>query len=63
MKNNILDFKDEIQIDENSNKFYIKKLNLKNFRNHVDLNLNIRKDSLLIYGELLYLPVQVAVII
>ena len=30
MKNNILDFKDEIQTDENSNKFYIKKLNLKN---------------------------------
>ena len=51
MKNNILDFKDEIQTDEKSNKFYIKKLNLKNFRNHVDLNLNIRKDSLLIYGD------------
>ena len=51
MKNNILNFKDEIQTNENSNKFYIKKLNLKNFRNHVDLTLNISKHSLLIYGD------------
>ena len=50
MKNNILNFRDEIQINDNSNKFYIKKLNLKNFRNHVDLSLNISKASLLLYG-------------
>ncbi len=50
MKNNVLNFKDDIQTNETSNKFYIKKLNLKNFRNHVDLNLKICKSSLLIYG-------------
>ena len=51
MKNNILNFRDEIQTNNISNKFYIKKLNLKNFRNHVDLNLNISKAPLLIYGD------------
>ena len=51
MKNNILNFTDDIQTDDNLNRFYFKKLNLKNFRNHVDLNLNIGKSSLLIYGD------------
>ena len=51
MKNNILNFSNDIQTNDNSNKFYIKKLNLKNFRNHVDLSLNISKASLLIYGD------------
>ncbi|MDC3116507.1 DNA replication/repair protein RecF [Alphaproteobacteria bacterium] len=50
MKNSILNFRDEIQTNDYSNKFYIKKLNLKNFRNHADLNLNISKASLLLYG-------------
>ena len=51
MKNNILNFSDNIKNNQSSNKFYINKLNLKNFRNHVDLNLNIGKSSLLIYGD------------
>jgi len=51
MKNNILNFRDDIKNNHNCNKFYINKLNLKNFRNHVDLNLNIGKASLLIYGD------------
>ena len=51
MKNNILNFSNDIQTNDNSNKFYIKKLKLKNFRNHVDLSLNISKASLLIYGD------------
>tara|TARA_B100001063_G_C16710056_1_gene527500 strand:- start:15 stop:1238 length:1224 start_codon:yes stop_codon:yes gene_type:complete len=51
MKNNILNFRNDIKNNENTNKFYINKLNLKNFRNHVDLNLNISETSLLIYGE------------
>ncbi len=51
MKNNILNFRDDIQTNDNSNKFYIKKLTLKNFRNHIDLSLNISESSLLIYGD------------
>ena len=51
MKNNILNFRDDTKNNQSSNKFYINKLNLKNFRNHVDLNLNIGKSSLLIYGD------------
>ena len=51
MKNNILNFRDDIKKNQSCNKFYINKLNLKNFRNHVDLNLNISEASLLIYGD------------
>jgi len=51
MKNNILNFRDDIKKNQSCNKFYINKLNLKNFRNHVDLNLNIGKASLLVYGD------------
>ena len=51
MKNNILNFKDDIKKIQSCNKFYINKLNLKNFRNHIDLNLNISKASLLVYGD------------
>jgi len=51
MKNNILNFRDDTKKNQNCNKFYINKLNLKNFRNHIDLNLNIGKASLLIYGD------------
>ncbi len=51
MKNNILNFRDANQTNDSSNKFYIKKLILKNFRNHIDLSLNIGKASLLIYGD------------
>ncbi|MFL2830832.1 MAG: DNA replication/repair protein RecF [Candidatus Puniceispirillales bacterium] len=50
MNNNILNFKNDISSNENSNTFYIDKLNLKNFRNHIDLNLKIGNSSLLIYG-------------
>ncbi len=31
MKNNILNFRDEIKASNNSNKFYIKKIKLKKF--------------------------------
>ena len=34
-----------------SNNFYLKKLNLKKFRNHFNLNLVIPNSSILIYGE------------
>ena len=51
MKNNILNFRDDIKKNQSSNKFYINKLNLKNFRNHVDLNLNVSNASLLVYGD------------
>ena len=51
MKNNILNFRDDIKKNQNCNKFYINKLNLKNFRNHIDLNLNVSEASLLVYGD------------
>ena len=51
MKNNIVNFRDDFESTDNSNKFYINKLNLKNFRNHIELNLNIGNSSLLIYGD------------
>ena len=50
MNNNILSFKDNISNIKNDKSFYIKKLSLKNFRNHTNLNLNLKKSSILIYG-------------
>ena len=46
MKNNILNFKNDSCSNNNTNTFYIDKLNLKNFRNHIDLNLKIGNSSL-----------------
>ena len=51
MENRILNFKNDIYSNHNYNTFYIDKLNLKNFRNHIDLNLKIGSSSLLIYGD------------
>ena len=51
MNNNILSFKENISNIKNEKNFYIKKVSLKNFRNHINLNLNLKNSSILIYGE------------
>ena len=51
MNNNILSFRDNVFNIKDAKNFYIKKLSLKNFRNHKSLNLNLKNSSILIYGE------------
>ena len=42
MRNNILSLNNnDIDIEKRPNKFYIEALSLKNFRNHIDLNLKV----------------------
>ena len=50
MNNSILSFKENISNIEDLKSFYIEKLTLKNFRNHKNLNLNLKNSSILIYG-------------
>ena len=50
MNNNILSFKENISKIKDLKSFYIKKISLKNFRNHKSLNLNLKNSSILIYG-------------
>ena len=50
MNNNILSFKENISNIKDDKSFYIKKISLKNFRNHKNLNLNLKNSSILIYG-------------
>jgi len=50
MNNNILSFKDNITNTKGAKIYFIKKLILKNFRNHKNLNLNLKNSSILIYG-------------
>ncbi len=50
MNNNILSFKENVSNIKDAKSFYIKKVSLKNFRNHKNLNLNLRNSSILIYG-------------
>ena len=50
MNNNILSFKENISKIKDAKSFYIKKISLKNFRNHKSLNLNLKNSSILIYG-------------
>ena len=50
MNNNILSFKENISNIKDVKNFYIKKISLKNFRNHKSLNLNLKNSSILIYG-------------
>ena len=50
MNNSILSFKKTISNIEDLKSFYIEKLTLKNFRNHKNLNLNLKNSSILIYG-------------
>ena len=50
MSNNILSFKENILNIKDAKSFYIKKLILNNFRNHKNLNLNLKNSSILIYG-------------
>ena len=50
MNNSILSFKKTISNIEDLKSFYIQKLTLKNFRNHKNLNLNLKNSSILIYG-------------
>jgi hypothetical protein len=42
MSNNILPFEHAENRNQKSHKFYLEKLSLKNFRNHVELNLHIK---------------------
>ena len=51
MNNNILSFQDNTSNIENPKGFYIQKLTLKNFRNHTNLDLNLKNSSILIYGR------------
>ncbi len=51
MNNNILSFKNNLSNIKDNKSFYIKKVSLKNFRNHKNLNLNLKNTSILIYGE------------
>ncbi len=50
MNNNILSLKENIPDIKDAKTFYIKKVSLKNFRNHINLNLNLTNSSILIYG-------------
>jgi len=50
MNNNIISFNENISNIKNDKNFYIKKLSLKNFRNHTNLNLNLKNSSILLYG-------------
>ncbi len=50
MNNNILSFKENISNIKDNKNFYIKKVTLKNFRNHTNLSLNLRNSSILLYG-------------
>ena len=50
MNNNILSFKENNYNVKDAKSFYIKKISLKNFRNHRNLNLNLNNTSILIYG-------------
>ena len=50
MNNNILSFKENFSNIKEVKSFYIKKVSLKNFRNHKNLNLHLKNSSILIYG-------------
>ena len=51
MSDNIINFKKNIVRNKISYNFYLKKLNLKRFRNHFNLNLVLSNSPVLIYGE------------
>ena len=51
MIDNIINISKNFDKNEVSNNFYLKKLNLKKFRNHFNLNLVLPNSSVLIYGE------------
>ena len=51
MKNNILSLKKDINNIGYYNHFYLKKLNLTNFRNHSSLSMKTPESAILIYGE------------
>ena len=51
MSNNIINFFFFFENNQVSNNFYLKKLNLKRFRNHFNLNLVLPNSPVLIYGE------------
>ncbi len=50
MNNNIFNFKENILNIEHTKSFYIEKLTIKNFRNHLNLNFYLKNSSILIYG-------------
>ena len=50
MNNNILSYSENIFNIKDAKKSYIKKVILKNFRNHRSLSLNLKNSSVLIYG-------------
>ncbi len=50
MNNNILSLRENILNIKDNKNFYFKKVSLKNFRNHRNLNLNLKNSSILIYG-------------
>ena len=51
MNNNILSLKKDINNIGYYNHFYLKKLNLTNFRNHSSLSMKTSESAILIYGE------------
>jgi DNA replication and repair protein RecF len=51
MSDNIINISKNSDNNQVSNNFYLKKLNLKKFRNHFNLNLVLPNSSVLIYGE------------
>ena len=51
MNNNILSLKKDIHNIVDYNHFYLKKLNLTNFRNHSSLSMKTCESAILIYGE------------
>ena len=48
---NIIDFSTKFKNNKINNIFYLKKLNLQKFRNHLNLNLILSDSPILIYGE------------
>ena len=51
MTNNIVNFSKKYDNSQISNTFYLETLNLKRFRNHLNLNLVLPNSPVLIYGE------------
>jgi predicted ATPase len=51
MSDNIINISKNSDKNHIPNNFYLKKLNLKKFRNHFNLNLVLPNSSVLIYGE------------
>ena len=51
MNNNILSLRENVLNIKDNKNFYFKKVSLKNFRNHKNLNLNLKNSSILVIAK------------